>query len=367
MIFSTFLIIPLLICLGSWLFTDKITWKEVGIQVVVQILLIGIMSYALLQANISDTEVWNGLITKKWNERVPCRHSYPCNCHEVCHLSCSGGKNNSCHNSCHTVCQTCYRHPYDIDWMAQNNINENWSINTIDEQGLREPPRWAEIQIGEPTSSTHNYDNYIKGSPNSLFYTEKFKEEDFKELPKYPLSIRDYWKLNRLIQIGVSLPDMTEWNKEISKISGDLGSKKQVNVVVVIARNKDHNFFNKLQRYWMGGKKNDVIPVIGVDDNNNIIWVEVMSLSNEEFKVYLKNDILTLDTLDRNSILKLIKENIENKYIRKPMKDFEYLKNSIKPTKGQWIFGLILGIAISVGLSLFFYYQDPFGDNKYNY
>ena len=360
MVFLTFLIIPVLICVFSWFLTNKITWKEFLAQILAINFIIGIMSILILNSNMSDREVWNGQITKKWTEKVSCRHSYSCHC--VTHHSTSCSKR-GCHTSSYTVCQTCYEHSYDRVWRTENNIKESWGINTIDRQGLREPTRWTKIEIGEATSSLHSYDNYIKGSPDSLFHTGRINEKEVAGVPEYPDHIYDYWKLNRLITIGVNVQEKDLWNKQIATISGELGSLKQVNVLIVLVKGKSHDFYYTLERIWLGGKKNDVIPVIGLDADNNILWVEVMSLSNEEFKVYLRNDLLNLNILDRDKVILTIKDNVKNRYIRKPMKDFEYLKSLIKPTKGQWVFGIILGLILSIGLSIFFYYKDPFGDD----
>lgn len=363
MIFLTFLIIPILVCFFAWFFTDKITWKEVAVQLGIQIIFIGIMSFLMLNANMSDREAWNGYVTKKWSEKVSCRHSYKCFCYTTCRNVCSGsGKTKSCHQSCTEHCKTCYEHKYDVDWYAKNNIGESWDIDTVDRQGIKEPPRWTAINIGEPTSSLHSYENYIKGSPDSLFHKTNFTEEEVNTLPAYPDRIYDYWKLNRFVQLGTNFSDVKEWNEGISKLSGELGSKKQVNIIIVLVKDKPQEFFYTLERFWLGGKKNDVILIIGTNSSRSILWANVMSLSNEEFKVYLRNDILGLNYIDREKVLSTIKENVESKYIRRPMKDFEYLKESIKPTKGQWIAGMIFGLLLSFGLSIFFYYQDPFGD-----
>ena len=363
MIYLTFLIIPIIICFAAWFFTDKITWKEVATQMGIQLVLIGIISFLILQSNMSDREAWNGFITKKDSAKIHCRHDYKCHCYTTCHQSCSGsGKSRSCHQSCTEHCQTCYEHGFDVEWFAKNNIGESWDIDTVDRQGLREPPRWSAIVVGEPTSSLHSYENYIKGSPDSLFHKENFTEEQVNSFPAYPDRVYDYWRLNRFVTVDIAFPDSKEWNSEIAQLSGVLGSKKQVNIVVVIVKNKPQDYFYSLERFWVGGKKNDVILVVGTDDTKSILWAEVMSLSNEDFKVFLRNDILAINRIDRSKMLSAIQENVEKRYIRRPMKDFEYLKDSIKPTKAQWIIGIVLGTLISIGLSIFFYYQDPFGD-----
>jgi hypothetical protein len=349
----------------AWIFTKKITWKEAAVQIVVQAALIGAFVGIILSQNMSDTEVWNGVITNKKRVEVSCSHSYKCHCYTTCSNSCSGsGSSRSCSQSCTEHCQTCYDHRYDVDWDIYSSLRESWSISRIDRQGLVEPPRWTVANIGEPTSTTHRYDNYIKGSPDSLFKTGQSNLTFQKKLPAYPSGIYDYHRLDRLVRIDHDMTgvDIKKWNAGISRISSEVGSSKQANIVVVITE-LPQDYFQALNNHWLGGKKNDAIPVIGVDKDSNILWVEVMSLSNEEFKVRLRNELMATNKLDPEVTLATIKQVVQSSYIRRPMKDFEYLKSSIQPTTGQWIFGMVLSILFSIGLSILFYFNDPFGDD----
>ena len=360
MIFLTFLIIPLFVGMLFWIITKKVSWKEALTQLVVQMIFTGIMIGIMLSSNMSDTEIWNGTITKKKRVEVSCSHSYECNC--VNRKSCTGsGKNKSC--SSYRDCDTCYEHNYDVDWYIFNNLKERWSISRIDRRGLSEPPRWTSAKVGDTTSSRHSYKNYIKGSPDSLF-TTGFNDQAYQQkLPPYPMNIYDYHRLDRLVTVGVPISNRKAWNQGISEISSELGSSKQVNLVVVLT-NLPQDYFQTLNRHWLGGKKNDAIPVIGVDADNNIRWVEVMSLSNEEFKIRLRNELLSTNKLDINITLPTIKRVISESFKRRPMKDFAYLKSAVQPTEKQWIWGLIISFLLSIGLGLFFYYRDPFNDER---
>jgi len=370
MIYLTFLIIPLIIGVFGWIITKKITWKEAGVQVLAQMILIGIMVAIMLSSNMSDTEVWNGNITKKKRDEVSCSHSYKCNCVTKYRTvkSCSGsGKNRRCssHTESYQKCQTCYEHRYDVDWDIYNNLGERWSISRVDRQGLREPPRYTVAKIGDPTSSRHSYKNYIKGSPDSLFQTGYNDQMYQTKLPAYPLNVYDYHRLDRLVTIGnVSIGDRKAWNTRISEIASELGPTKQVNLVVVVT-DLPQDYFQTLRRHWLGGKKNDAIPVIGVDAESNINWVEVMSLSNEEFKVRLRTELLDTKKLDIKTTLDTTRNVIAKTFKRRPMKDFEYLKSSVQPTTKQWVWGMVFSLLLGIGLSVFFYYQDPFGDEGY--
>jgi len=369
MIFLTFLIIPLIIGVLSWIVTKKITWKEALVQLIVQLVLIGGMVAIMLSSNMGDTEIWNGSITKKKRREVSCSHSYKCHCVTKYRTkkSCSGsGKKRRCttRRESYQKCKTCYEHRYDVNWNIYNNLGESWGISRVDRQGLREPSRYTSAKIGDPTSSKHTYKNYIKGSPDSLFKTGFNDQLYQKKLPPYPLNIYDYHRLDRLVTVGINVPDRKAWNKEIAAVASQLGPTKQVNLVVVLT-DLPQDYYQTLQRHWLGGKKNDAIPVIGVDPaNNKIRWVEVMSLSNEEFKIRLRNGLMGTGKIDPGLTLTMIRNVISTHFKRKPMKDFEYLKSSIQPSMKQWVWGMVFSFLLSVGLSIFFFYKDPFGDES---
>lgn len=360
MILLTFLLIPTFIALGAFLFgQNKVTWQEFVVQLVAQVLLISGFYSIMLWTNTRDTEVWNGRVALKKHERVHCRHSYTCNCY----TSCSGSGSNQ---SCTTICQTCYEHGYDIDWLLKTTNNETIDIDTIDRQGLREPPRWTRAQIGDTTSVKHSYENYIKASPNSLFRRTGLVEK-YPNLPSYPLKVYDYHYLDRTVSIGVSLRGLNLWNKELSELNSSLGRQKEVNVVLVVTKNQPEDYFYALEQHWIGGKKNDVIIVADVNDSETINWVNTMAWTDAHiFKVNMRDSLLKLKKLDRELVLPTVHAVVLKDYVRKPMKDFEYLKQSITPTKGQYIGLTIFGLLLSLGISWFVFKNDVF-DTENNY
>lgn len=309
--------------------------------------------YTLGTANmLADTEILNGRVTSKQPEKVGCRHSYSCNCRP----SCSGsGKSRSCTE----VCDTCYEHSYDIDWDVYSTIGL-WTIQTIDRQGLREPPRWTKTIVGEPVSKKHSYSNYIKASPQSIFNSAAHTLIEFKgKLPLHPIEIYDYWHTNRLILDGVILDEAEKinWNTGIAELLKDIGGKKQVNTVVVLTNNSNSLWANALQTEWMGGKKNETVIVIGVKKYPEISWVHVFSWAQSDiFNIKLRDDIRDIGTLDRSRVLQVTYNNIDKYFSRKPMKTYQYLESELEPD--LWI--LILAVVLGVVPFGFYLYRDRF-------
>ena len=356
MVFLSFFAIPLVIAIGGYMwFGKKVTLKELILHLVIQAVVVGIICGVVFYKNTMDTETWNGQVAQKTREKVSCSHAYPCRCRPV-----------SCGKNCTSIhCDICFSHPYDVDWDVRTTNNENLSISRVDWQGLTEPPRWSSIKIGEPTSIPHSYQNYIKAAPDTIF-REQGKTDVI--LPSYPNSYYDYYRLDRLVQVGVSVPDAASWNKELSELNGSLGGQRQVNMVVTLVRGYGHDWFKNLERHWIGGKKNDVVLVIGLNADDSVAWADTMAWTDHAyFKVKLRDDVLAIGKLDRAAIMSAIGDAVGKYYKRKPMSDFEYLKSSVAPTKSEYGWGLFFSILVSVLTLWFMEENDVFGEEERSY
>lgn len=346
--------IPLLIAGLSLVLFKKISWKEFLIQVFVSIAIVSISVLIIYISNVGDTEIWSGRVTTKDKEWTPCTHSYQCRCRTE--TSCSGsGKDRSC--TSHEVCDTCYEHTNDWDWVVRTSNKETIYIDRVDRQGAYTPPRWAAVQINEPTAQPHHYTNYIKAAPDSLFRHQGLTTKYAGKLPPYPGKVHDYYHINRLVTQGVSV-DNTPWNQGLMNINADIGAKKQVNMIVVLT-NLEPEWFYALEEAWVGGKKNDAILVIGVDpDAGKQRWANVMAWTTDKaLETKLSSEIMSQPNLDAESTLGVFRKVVEENYKRKPMADFAYLKASIQPSGTQYIIAVIINIIIAILLTLAFHFK----------
>ena len=332
-----------LVLILFWVISKSVSWLEALTQFGIQTILILLVCLGVKNSRLSDVEIVSGRIVSKQSEKVHCRHSYQCNCVTRCTGT---GKSRSCHR----VCQTCYEHSYDVDWFADTNINRRVYIDTVDRRGTTEPPRWTKIRIGEPASFSHRYENYIKADPDSLFQ-HHMEEEEIAKYPRYPGSIYDYYRINR----SVGVFDLRE---ELSEINADIGPAVGGNLVVVTDNKSTSKYAKLIQRAWLGAKKNDIVLVLGLD-GKRIKWAEVVGISYPDFKVKLRNEVNDHGILDQG-LLDKVKVSIIRDFKRRPMSEFEYLKESYKPTKGEWVFSLIMSLILSIGMGIFFHINDPF-------
>lgn len=300
-------------------------------------------------SQVADREVLNGQVLSKEVARVACEHTYSCNCREVCTGS---GDRKSCSNQC----DTCAEHAWDQNHYLRTNV-EDIQISRVDRRGTTEPPRFSVAKVGDPVALTQLYTNYIKGAPDSLFNTLQDKKAfaAFQDrVPAYPLDVFDYHYLNRVIPVGVSLPDVSSWNLDLAMRLRTLGPEKQVNLIVVVAKEADPAYADAVRVAWLGGKKNDVVVVLGTPEFPQIGWARVISWSDKEvFKVQLRDALTDLKSIDQKLVLDTIEQHVRKSFVRKPMADFEYLSSAIEPP--GWVVAFLAALSI-LGTIGFSYY-----------
>lgn len=327
------LLIPMLWPIYSkFIWHNEITWMEmVANMAATAVITVGVY-YGGAYASLSDTATINGQVVSKTRDKVSCRHSYPCRC-----------RTTSCGKGCSTTtCDICYDHSYDIDWNVHADVG-GVSISTIDRQGLQEPPRWTNTVIGEPFATTQSYTNYIKAAPDSLFNRLK-ADKYLAKVPEYPQFIYDYYKVDRFVSVGIPITNVKEWNEGISNILRKLGPAKQSNIVMIVTK-EPKEFADAVAYKWLGGKKNDVVVVVGTTTYPEISWVKVLTWSKFGiFEVKLRDILLEHKTLDVAQTLKDIDEIITKHYTRKPMEEFKYLENEFDPP--AWVLWLAIIVSI---------------------
>lgn len=310
-------------------FKTAAVFAVIGLAISAGIMSIGF--YVGKGSKTSDTELWNGYITNKDRQHGQYTHTYQCNCVQVC----SGTGQNQ---TCSQVCQTCSEEHYTVGWYAYSTVG-NFTIKELDTTSpsvwhTSDPAFYTQVKIGEPCATKHSYTNYIKAVPASLFRpaSGELKARFAGQIPEYPDTLYGMWKVDRVLPIGVKL-NGAEWNSKLSEALKVLGPQKQANVIIVITKSNDPTYAYALQDAWVNGKKNDIIVVIGAPDfPNKAEWVQVLTLTNNEvFPIKLRDDILELEQLTADSVIKIIHDDTLALHQRKSMKDFKYLEAEIDP------------------------------------
>lgn len=325
-------------------------------QFVVTVLIVS-LAYYLAKADLkSDTEILNGQITAKESVHVSCSHSYSCHCH-------TDKKGNE-------HCDTCYEHAYDIDWNVNSTVGQ-FTIDRVDRRGTDEPPRWEAVQAGESSSKPHHFENFIKGAKFSIFnYTDNEIDKKFAAMiPSYPV-VFDYYRVNRVIPVGVNVPNTNELNRLLNDQLRSIGPQKQANIVMVIVKTDDPNYRYALERAWIGGKKNDIVIVIGVTEYPKINWVDVITLgknsNNELLQVQLRDQLMSLQTInDSATIINNVASIVNSDFHRKHMKDYAYLDNEIQPSMTVMMILFVFTLLCNIGVTIYFVKHQEWNDERY--
>jgi hypothetical protein len=345
-----------------------ISWKEMGLQILASVVVVGVVYGAGTYNQTADFEVWNGKITKKVREHGSYVRTYQCNCYTTC-----TGSGTS--QSCTQHCSTCFEDHYTVDWFVKSTIGDI-GIKSLDRTSRSvydtpDPAAYTAAYVGEGCAATHSYKNYIKAVPDSLFNdADVAADAEFAPLiPSYP-KVHSFYKINRVLAMGVPVKSVDKWDLHLRDRLRAIGPAKQANIILILVNTPDQSYRYSLERAWLGGKKNDVIVLMGVSEYPNIDWVDTITLGsnsgNELMTVKMRDDLMALKTIDNYvAVIDTVADTVTNHFDRKSMEDFKYLEDEIEPP--VWVIGLATGLSIliSIGLTLYFHLQNPFGDQRY--
>jgi hypothetical protein len=356
----------LLIAPIMWPFVAKVIWKreitgkELLINLIIGVVIVVVGWGAGHFVQTDDVEIINGQVTGKDADEVPCSHSYSCNCRPVCTTDSRGSQ------SCTTTCDTCYEHEYDVDYTVHTTVG-NIDVDRVDSQGIVEPPNFSRAQIGDPVARRHHFVNYVKAAPDSLFnkLAQKRAFDQFKgSLPGYPNDVHDLYYVDRVVPQGVNVPDVAAWDERLALGLRKLGPERQVNAVVVLTANPDSHYADALEMAWEGGKKNDVVVVLGTPHYPDIAWVRVLSWTKDAlFKVQLESDLRDLKVASSDAVLNTMFSHIDKSFQRRHMADFSYLKWEIELP--VWLDVLLF--VLSMGASMLVSYKFAHNTTRARY
>lgn len=358
---DSFLVLLLVTLPIPWI--AKIIWPhqvklpEVAITMVASLIVVSVVYFAGVAGVTHDNEIWNGHITSKDRKHGEYTRSYSCRCRQTCS---GAGKDRTCYETC----DTCYEDRYTVTWTARSTIGD-FGIEHLD-RGSRsvyktpDPARFTEIKVGDPCSRSMPFTNYVKAVPESLFHANPLLAQRYAgKIPEYPGKIYDHYRINRVLSVGVNVPDLPAWNYALGHTLRELGPRKQANAIVLFVAGAEPDYQHALESAWIGGKKNDIIVIVGVNQWPKIDWVAVSSWSKAEmFKVGLRDDLQALGEVKMPEFMQLLHQHTLGSFERRHMKEFEYLKSEIDPPMWVMMLAAALGILISLGASYWFYKND---------
>lgn len=343
-----FSVVALVWCVCSKLiWHNDITFKEVGLQLFLSVVLSAIVFGSSYYANVNDYETLNGEVKEKVRDNDSHQESYSCNCRSV-----RVGKTSS------TQCSTCWRTVYTVDWDLKTTIG---SIHLNDERSYSssvwntaDPIDYVKAYVGEPCSKKARFVNYIKGANRSLFNTGNYGVAVLTPIPAYPELLDDY-HLNSVLNVGTQV-DIKAWNLKLRGQLKTLSTRKGVNVIIVFVNSLDPNYRYKVEKEWGGGKKNDYVVIIGTTDNTTAQWVDGFTFGLSQGNYLMLSEIgdeLRGKPLNEDLFISTITAKVSDKFVRKSMKDFEYLAKEIRPSDTALFILMGLQLILNIGFTIF--------------
>jgi hypothetical protein len=336
-----------------------ITWLEMAAHMLVVAVFVGIGWQVGKYAEVGDTEVWNGQLAEKVRDHDSYIRTYQCHCRTV--YSGSGENRTS-----RQVCQTCSERRYTVTWRFDTTIGEI-GVQRLDRTSRRvyqspDPDVYASAYVGMPVSREMPYTNYILGVNRSMFGQLDSSSLDQLEsvVPQYP-RVYNLVDIDRVVTTPDVPGDFSELDAQLDNRLREIGPNRQANIVVVVT-DRAPRFRQTLAHHWRGGKKNDVIVILSVQDTD-IDWVRTITLAdnyqNAGVAVEMQAALMEVGTLvDQTLVGNTIADVVDQHYQRVPMEEFEYLRDEIQPPLWAVIILTILSIIASIALVAVFDQMD---------
>jgi hypothetical protein len=256
-----FYIFAALVTVAYWHLRFK-DWPTSIISFLVGAVVAVALFYGPMFWQASDVEILSGSVAKKQRVYDPETEYYDC------------GKDS------HGNTKTCSREIPRWRWDVISDYDDSYSEHTY--QSIRAPEIYSATQIGDPFASTKRFMNYQNVSEQSVV-VDRFSAEEYKGwLPSYP-HIYAGFKVQRGFS-NTPYMDQRVLSKALSVAQKRWGPMHGVNVSVIVLDHRTvwHQFINALAAKWKGGKKNDAVLVLGLDESGRAIHGWAFSRSADE-------------------------------------------------------------------------------------
>jgi hypothetical protein len=359
------MLFPILVIIAMKIWRPtQFSWLEAGTQFVLSLICIVGLYMGGKYMEMSSVEFWTGTVQSKTHDDDWYQTSY----------CCATDKDGNCTS-------TCYTDHYTRDWYLKTTVGK---IRTsyIDTEwrstrnSFSSDKYWNGAYKGEACSVTNRYLNYVQAAKFSLHNRSGTNKEYLEAglLPAYP-QIHGIYKLHRVLDLGVGVPQIDGWRLALDDHMKTLGGLKQINIFIVFVPTTNPSYTAALEAHWRGANKNDTIIVVGVDKGTKTIgMVDVITWAKSSmYKVNLIGELSKIKTLETDTFtpfLKTVADITINDYDRRPMEEFIKLKDEIDPPFWVLVLCIILAIPGSLGLALLFDRIDldakVFGRSKFS-
>jgi hypothetical protein len=346
-------------------YRKEIVWWEIIIPLAVSALFTIVMKASIEAVQVRSKEYWGSIISRveyyeDWNEYI----------HRICtRTCCCDSKGNNCSIETYDCSYVQYHGPR---WEIITTTGETISIDEreynlitkkLGNEHLKKMHRnyytndgdmyfseWNKDSVSAiPVTTLHYYENRIKAADQSVFHFKQVSNDDILKyhLKSYP-DITNYYKMNAVL--GDSSEDAAIANKKMQYINGVLGPKKEVRIFILVFENQPIEAGFYQEWHWSGANMNEFVVCIGIDAARKVTWCLPFSwTTNEQLKVDIKSFVQNQPTLDLSSVADYLHKKIDDGFVRRDFKEFDYL--TVEPPTWAVILTYLLTMVINFALS----------------
>lgn len=371
---------------GRWGESRDFNWMEaIGSTLLFFVVTAGMWYWGRDNRISNYPEQIGGVVTAHYSQDGSHEESYECGCYTD-----SDGNRH---------CNTCYRTVYHRNFVVENNTGTWWDewqwSDRVDKscescEPYHIPQFFAETWVGKPVSLDHGYTNYIAPISEDLYRnTYAGLKASLPDIcPDSPDIRQSSTSVYKALPIGFRQDspirsDVYSWNFYPSQsvdynnvpmymdtIFGALGPTVQGDVHLYVMNTPNVQYADMCLAKWKMGAKNSIyVFIFGVSDqiiyhptdvyvavaidgakkNSSLTFSNESERSNYYMKFDIRNHLLDYfkngGQLDRESILRIVYNDVSTKFVRQEMADFKALKNHVYPTN-EWIVFMAMVLAI---------------------
>jgi hypothetical protein len=231
---------------------------------------------------------------------------------------------------------------YDFVMKDSANNSYTFATNSLDKNLI--PEGWNEYQVGSPIAKKVEYENYFLAGTDPIFSTSKNQNLDLKDkLIQEPNPYGKFnLKINQVHQIDINYSNeiIKEFNQELMNTNSELNNKdnkKQVNLQMYLLQENMDDYVRQLCLNREGCNKNDFILTIQMNSEKKVTRIQGYSWSSSAYPIALKLDSeyvsqnkKILGVNEFKEFLNLLKAQIKEKFERKEMSEFKYIKEELE-------------------------------------
>lgn len=401
------LLIPFILAgvlLGIPSLRRRTVWWEIAIPVVATVITVALCQFIAVRSATNDKEYW-GHMSYTITHEEPMTYDGECSEQYACGTySCGTSKSPQ---TCTQYCTRYYKcdktsgrytyitddrgNKYRISFGKYKEIDKRWSHNeysvkkmtkrdagyttTGDKykragRGHRHIVKWDRIpKTAEPIVKEYTYENRLQ----TQSHWGKVSDEDrvLYSVFDYP-SVPGGWRLQALLSNG---PQFRQADQHLQYLNGHLntnkGGYKKVRLWVLVYLNQPQESAELQRAYWKGANKNELVVMIGTNEERKIVWADIMAQTDdstsEALKINIRDTLLLkmaegkggyTGELNDANMLKFVTwlgEAVQAGYTKPDFKQYDYIQ--VAPSMFAVILSYIIVILVNLAAGAFVVYN----------